>query len=376
VRVVESLCRVLEPWLSEVHAATVAATFAGVKAVLVGQELTLSRLGRAMPSPASEKHGIKRADRLLGNARLHGERIVFARAIANYLLPRSRRPLVLIDWTEATTHRHSILVAALAFKGRAIPLYAETYSLSLNNNPRVEQGFLDRLKRVFPDCLKPIIITDAGFRFSWFDHVRKLGWDYVGRIRGGYRVRQGASEPWIRTYELFKRARRTAADLGVWEFTPRRLFSSRIVTVDGRSRRARRPLKNRRRGLGDLKCAKRAREPLLLVSSMTETKPAELVRLYATRMQIEEVFRDAKSYHFGWSLEAARSRVPERIDNLLLLATLAAVAVLAVGLAAEAAGIGRHFQANTLRTRRVMSLFALGRRVILHSLRTQWKNSE
>ncbi len=29
----------------------------------------------------------------------------------------------------------------------------------------------------------PILVTDAGFRTTWFREVEALGWDWVGRIR-------------------------------------------------------------------------------------------------------------------------------------------------------------------------------------------------
>lgn len=48
-----------------------------VSALLHGNCLTLTDLGRAMPSEAYTKHSIKRVDRLLGNAHLQHERPLF-----------------------------------------------------------------------------------------------------------------------------------------------------------------------------------------------------------------------------------------------------------------------------------------------------------
>jgi hypothetical protein len=33
------------------------------------------------------------------------------------------------------------------------------------------------------DTVKPIIVTDAGFKVPWFRQILKLGWDFVGRTR-------------------------------------------------------------------------------------------------------------------------------------------------------------------------------------------------
>ncbi|MCW2292772.1 hypothetical protein M2262_002822 [Pseudomonas sp. BIGb0408] len=48
-----------------------------VSALLQGHRLTLTDLGRAMPSAAYARHSIKRVDRLLGNAHLQNERLLF-----------------------------------------------------------------------------------------------------------------------------------------------------------------------------------------------------------------------------------------------------------------------------------------------------------
>ena len=56
----------------------------------------------------------------------------------------------------------------------------------------------------------------------------------------------------------------------------------------------------------------------------------------------------------------ARSSVPERLEILLLIAVLAHFVLWLVGLAAHARGWSRHFQANTERSRPVLSLPFLG----------------
>jgi hypothetical protein len=83
-----------------------------------------------------------------------------------------------------------------------------------------------------------------------------------------------------------------------------------------------------------------AREPLLLATSLSDSSSA-VVDMYSMRMQIEETFRDLKSYRYGWSLEDIRCRTAERIDVILLIAALAAVATHVVGLAARRLGLNR-----------------------------------
>jgi hypothetical protein len=83
---------------------------------------------------------------------------------------------------------------------------------------------------------------------------------------------------------------------------------------------------------------------------------------------IEETFRDCKGRRWGLGLQEARSRDPQRWAILLLIGTLATVIHWLVGLAASAHNYARHFQANTLKKRAVLSVCFLGQQV-LHSRR-------
>src|SRR5215212_7382424 len=86
--------------IGSVHKARVAAVFAAVTALVRGGEIALSRLGRAIASRTTVKHGIKRIDRLYGNEHLLEDRHRFYRGIAHGVLRDQARPVVLVDWTE------------------------------------------------------------------------------------------------------------------------------------------------------------------------------------------------------------------------------------------------------------------------------------
>ena len=81
-------------------------------------------------------------------------------------------------------------------------------------------------------------------------------------------------------------------------------------------------------------------------------------------MQIEETFRDTKNPRLGWALDFSGTKSPERMEALFLLAAMAVLAVVIAGLSAEDAALKRHFQANTTRSRRVLSVFTLGTLVL------------
>jgi hypothetical protein len=96
--------------------------------------------------------------------------------------------------------------------------------------------------------------------------------------------------------------------------------------------------------------------------------PCSIVGIYATRMQIEETFRDAKNPRCGWALSSSSTRCPRRCEVLLLIACLAILAAMLLGSAIESAGDARYFQANTCTSRRVLSVFLLGALALRESL--------
>jgi hypothetical protein len=361
--------RLLKTFLAEhlapVHRARVACVLSGVVALVRGGELMLSRLGRSIATSSKVKHGIKRVDRLYGNSHLQSDRLHFYRGIAYGVLRGHRRPIVIVDWTEAGGGMR-VLAAAVPFSGRAVTIYAEAHPLRYYANPRVEAAFLRRLREVLPRDSRPIIVTDAGFRAPWLRKVLAMNWDYLGRVRGRSKVCPIDGGKWRPFHELYPLARLRAEDLGLWRVARYQPVESRLILV--RKRRPQWRAHHRRRWSqmrvrGEVEGG---REPWLLATSIADLDAAHASAIYAKRMQIEESFRDAKSRRFGWALEEACTRRAERVDVMVLLAALASLLALMLGIAAEAAGLQRSFQANTLRSRRVLALTTLGRLVLLH----------
>lgn len=354
-----------------VHKARVAAVFAAVGALVRGGEIALSRLGRAIAVRTTPRHGIKRVDRLYGNGHLLDERQQFYRGIAHGVLRDRPRPAILVDWTEVGGGMR-VLAAAAPCSGRAVIIYAEVHPLRHYSNPRVEARFLRRLAEVLPQGARPIIVTDAGFRAPWIRQVLKLGWDFVARVRGRAYVRRAGGE-WIRFDELYDLARLKARDLGLCLVTRYQPYSCRVVVVRKRRRRWR--AAQRRVALDNRvrQEVQGAREPWVLATSVEDNGPESIVATYATRMQIEETFRDAKSSRFGWAMDAACTARRERVEIMVLLAALASLLILMVGISAEGAGLHRKYQANTISSRRVLALTTLGRLVLLHELAAAMK---
>jgi hypothetical protein len=107
----------------QIHLKRLSALLACVAAALSARCLTLTELGRSLPSQARVKHSIKRVDRLLGNRQLGRERFDIYQAVCRWLLGRSQRPIIVVDWSVLTADRGGqLLRAALPVHGRTLTL--------------------------------------------------------------------------------------------------------------------------------------------------------------------------------------------------------------------------------------------------------------
>lgn len=361
MRVSKIVARVCSRCLPLVHIARWMAITVVVDGIIQSGRLSLSAIGRATLGRARPKHNIKRVDRLLANAHLRGERWMLFESVAVWLLGDTPRPVILVDWTKVTDGFHA-LVAAVPIGGRALPIYEEVHAEARLGNHRVHVRFLRALRDILPRGCQPIIVTDAGFQGPFFREVRKLGWHFLGRLRGtGKACFPSGGKPVTRQY-LYGLATLVPQDLGheCQLYSWSQSLQARLVLVRAR-RKPGRPSRPRTATQAALRA--RGRDPWLLATSLTDVTAEQVVNAYALRMKIEETFRDAKNHRFGWSLRHVRSGSAERLTILLLLASLAIIAVTMLGFEAERRRLHRGYQANTVK-HRVLSFFVLGLAVL------------
>ncbi|WP_083494194.1 IS4 family transposase [Colwellia sp. MT41] len=346
-----------------------------IKAVLdctdslaMDETLTLTGLGRGIiNTKAKVKNSIKRVCRLLGNENLHQERIGVYAAIAKVSLKNIKYPLIIIDWSPVNRLDKQILRAVIPIGGRAFTLYEEVYPEKQLGTVTAHKDFLNKLALVLPKNITPIISTDAGYRVPWFKEVEAQGWFWLGRLRG--RVSLQVEEQWQSVYELFSQVKvNEKKHLGTCLLGKTQKHTCTAVLYKkaskGRSTKTLDGKKSRRSV--SLEYAKGGREPWLLVSNMPELEwPAErIVNLYNQRMQIEEGFRDTKNERYGLALNFCRSSSLERVNILLMIAMLTQFSLILVGKMAYIKGYYKDFQANTVKSRRVLSYFRLGKELI------------
>lgn len=315
-----------------------------VQALVRGRRLTLMELARHWPGAERIRAPLKRLDRLLGNCQVHAWRADLYGAAAKWLLC-SARPTLIVDWSELKSDgRWHLLRAAVAVQGRTITLYEEVHPGATKNNSSVELAFLKRLSVWVPPGVRPVVVTDAGFRGPWFRAVQALGWHWVGRVRSRTRLKLEGG-PWIPCKHLHRQATTVAHCLGEALYAQTNPLSCRLVLMR-RPKRGRVELTyygKRARNARSLTMIARSREPWLLAASgsLNHLSAGAIVDIYAKRMQIEQSFRDLKSHRYGCAFEDTLTRTPRRLEMLLLIHMLASLAAWLVGVAASANALAR-----------------------------------
>jgi len=359
------LHQILDKNCPQIHEYRLTALMDVVESLVYGQTLTVTGLGRSSLRNISMKHSIKQSDRLIGNPHLHKERLSIYQAIARQLIGNNKQPLILIDWSDYTYDRSQLLLrASIPVGGRALTLCEEVHPLKAYGNARIQKAFLKTLQSFLSVDCYPIIITDAGFMSPWFRAVQTFGWDYIGRIRRDIYYQETPEQGWLSCARLHDKATSTPRYYGDVEIVRYRPFNCHLYLYKqqnkGRYKKTRYGHKAQSRH--SKKNAQRENTPWLLVSSLgqDDASAKQVIQLYRTRMQIEEGFRDMKNQRTGFALCETRTRSPQRLANLLLVGMLATLVVWLMGRLAEEKQWHYHYQANTVKKHRVLSLFYLG----------------
>ena len=342
------------------HARRLATLLEAVAATVSGPRLTLTDIGRRFGGEASLRNKIKRSDRLLGNRHLQGQARSIYAALARKLLSAVLEPLIVIDWSDLKADQSlHLLRASLPVGGRSLTLYEEVHPQGKLANRQVQHRFLQRLAQLLPPSAEPIIVADSGFKVPFFREVERLGWRWVGRVRGRDHVR--LENRWASCQTIFRRATPTATALGQGDWVRSNPLRSLFVLVrlPKQGRQDKTVAGKRARSKKSKQAARSAREPWLLVASgrFAHWPAKRLVRVYRQRMQIELSFRDMKSEHFGEGLERSASSGVGRFTVLVLIASLAAILLWLIGTAAERAGLHERLRPGSRKRRAYSRLF-------------------
>ncbi len=105
----------------------------------------------------------------------------------------------------------------------------------------------------------------------------------------------------------------------------------------------------------------------LLVASLSlhSRTPKQIVKIYRTRMQIEEGFRDCKAVHYGLNLSQHRNMCNKRQSILCLLATLATFILWCIGTVGKHSPIAKQVRVNSSIKREPYSIIFLARLLVI-----------
>ena len=339
-----------------------------VSGIIKTKQLQLRSLGRNLDLPIQERSGIRKVDRFLVSPKvIKGIPLIYG-AITRYLIGTKTRPILIVDWSKLPNVNEYILRVALAAEGRALTIYEEKHPKAKENNAQIHDAFLVHLSTLLPAQCCPIIVTDAGFKNPLFKSVKRLGWDYVGRVKNRTHC-SGNQKSFAPCFLLHSQARVIPKDLGEKILAKKNPLTTNFYIYTHKLKGRIKKNKDGKQSTDkDSKNhSKSYREPWLLVSSIKgphNFAAKKVVNIYTIRMTIEEGFRDLKSNKYGLSLEDNETKKTARLIVWLMLAALTCLYAWIIGFAAEAINLQRQFQANSIRHRRVLSFFYLGCQII------------
>jgi hypothetical protein len=288
-----------------------------VTGLLLARHSALPRIAAQLRrvTPTTQADSIeRRLRRILASAQWDAPSIVEAVArVSLQRLPAGRCTLVLDDTRQ--TDRCTLTTLALAYRGRALPLAWCRWSGQLHGAywRQIDQIF-EQAQRVLPSQVQPVLLADRGLASpALIRLVQQRGWDYLVRVQRDTTLRESRSRtaPGVHLGELVDHPGAPRVFLDGWVFLKHSIWAHTAAVWQ----------------VG-------YQEPWLLVSNL-DLGP-ELAELYAKRMHIETLFRDAKSGGFEWEL--SRVLQPERAQRLLLAIMLAVWCGVLLGEAALRAG--------------------------------------
>ncbi len=364
--------------LPSIHKTRLQNLFDACETAIKSNQLYLTGLGRQLSNKNKTSSNIQKIDRLLGNGHLCAEQNSFYQVMFSYLIQEHSTPWLHVDWTciNATTNLY-VLRASLSMSGRSIVIYEESHPKKNENNHATHKAFLNQLKKLLPQSVKPIIVTDAGFRALWFQHVLDLGWDFVGRLRNKNLVLVESSSFWELSHTFFSQATIKPRYLGHGLLTEKGKVPAHFVVYKGLSKnrhKLNKNKKNSRSGKSRLHSAAN-KEPWVLVTSLVlnEHNANLAVNIYRQRMRIEENIRDTKCPHYGLGLKNSLSKSPARLGILLLIAAIATFAAWLAGIEIKRRGHAADFQAHSAKFTHALSIVFLGREALKRGVKVTQK---
>jgi hypothetical protein len=314
------------------------------------EHVHLSAVADEIPGSAKQTSKTRRLRRFLANEDVDPDR--WYRPVAKQLLHKAAEsgPLrLLVDTLELTGNRR-LLVAALAYRRRALPIWWHVDRKDGVTSAEKQEAFLEDLTDLVPPAAEAVLIGDREFHsVDLLRAAKENGWAYCVRLHADTYLRNREADTKEASTQTWKECRALDPEEG-----SRHFLQGVSITKD--------------HDFGPVNVlyhwAEGEDEPWRLVTNLPSG--FRVVRLYQRRMWVEELFGDWQEGTFH--LHQTRLYKPEKLSRLVL--GLSLVYVWLVSVASYV--VKRGWRSLVDRTdRRDRSYLALGLRWIKRCLRNR-----
>lgn len=320
----------------------------------LAEHVHLSKVASRYPGTAQLESKTRHLRRFLGNENVDPER--FYSPVRDRLIEWAAQgagtegsgPVrLLVDTVELPGERQ-VLMAAIAYRRRALPICWKTYRREGVTNAEQQMSLLRALVGRFPDEAEVVVVGDGAFHSTdLMDFIEDQGWHFCLRLHADTYVR------FLKNSSSGEKTWKQLRDL-VPEEGERRYLQDVIVTKD-----------NEYGPVNLALCHAEDEEDPWLICADGEASYAT-IRTYSRRMWIEQLFADLEDG--GFHLNRSRIYPPERLSRLVMALSWTYVWLLHVG----AWMVKRGFRSKVDRTdRRDRSYVELGRRWLQRCLTNQ-----
>ena len=301
--------------------------------LFLGRNPHAARLGNKIPGQAKKSSKAERLRRWLNNkaVRVRDWYEPVARQLIDQATASGRPLRLIVDGTKIGSN-HQLLMVAIAYRRRALPL-AWTWLRCRRGHSSVKKqlALLHYVHSLTPAGHAVQFVGDSEFgAASVLKQLETWSWQYVLRQKGRFLVRSSENDAWQRFDTLVTKVGQTV-------FLPNCYFTAKYnhsTTL----------LATWRRG---------EKQPWLLVTNLPDKTTA--LRLYSRRMWVEEMFGDFKGN--GFDLEVVRLRHFLRLSRFTLAVALLYVWLVAFGSKTIKRGQRHLIDRNN---RRQLSIFRIG----------------
>lgn len=300
--------------------------------VVLSRSCHLNRIAVALPALGGVRRVLQRLSRWLSRESFDANGLLARLAGSMAAGQCGDRIILCVDRTE---WKHAnLLYAAVAFRGRAIPLAMLVLDGPKATSSEELRKLLGLVAQGLPAETEVVVAGDREFgNVPAMRVIRSFGWHYCLRFKKDTWVCEREGARWQ------VRDRYPAVGGGV-RWSDVRVTGQWFGPVQLA-----------------IRWADRADEPWVLVSDL----PAEgLEQIYCRRMSIDEMFSDFKAR--GFDLESTRLRDPSRLLNLLGLLSIAYLWLLLIAVQVIKRGLRRLVDVRS--TKRALSYLQIGLRFL------------